>query len=205
MLTRRNRRGQALVEFALVLPIFVLALFGVIDGARLIYTSNQLSQAAREGARVASVEARWIGSADPACVTSTSTSPNPPIPASRPGAHVCPADASALKADVVAAVNQMAVGLGTITMVYLSCDTVTSGDPEASPPIPADAPPTGAWTEASVEFPECAPDTNGIAPPTASGDLVSVRVEYQYTPITPIVGSIIGSPTLSGSATMVIN
>jgi hypothetical protein len=35
--------------------------------------------------------------------------------------------------------------------------------------------------------------------------LVSVRVVYQYNPLTPIAGSIIGSVQLSGSATMVIN
>ena len=43
--------GQALVEFALVLPIFLLLLFGLIDVGRLVYTWNALNQAAREGAR----------------------------------------------------------------------------------------------------------------------------------------------------------
>ena len=59
---RRRRRGQSLVEFALVLPIFLLVLFGLIDVGRYVYMNTMLSQAAREGARVASVEASWIGS-----------------------------------------------------------------------------------------------------------------------------------------------
>lgn len=46
--------GQSLVEFALVLPIFLLLLFGVIDGGRAIFAYNQMSQVTRAVARVAS-------------------------------------------------------------------------------------------------------------------------------------------------------
>jgi Flp pilus assembly protein TadG len=50
---RRNGRqpGQALVEFALVLPLFVLFLLVVFDFGRGIYVYNGLSEAAREIAR----------------------------------------------------------------------------------------------------------------------------------------------------------
>jgi TadE-like protein len=192
MLTRHRGQGQSLVEFALVLPLFMLAFFGVIDGARLVYTNSQLSQAAREGARVAAVEASSIGSTDPSCVSTESQ-----ITPARPGAHVCPTDTSALKADVVSAVNRMAVGLGPIATVYLSCDAGTGhGDPA----------PTGAWTEASgLLYPMCADSVSLGAAPSDAGSLVSVRIVYQYNPITPIAGSIIGSLSLSASATMVIN
>ena len=47
---RPRSRGQSLVEFALVIPIFLLLLFGLIDGGRLVYQHSVLSQAAREGA-----------------------------------------------------------------------------------------------------------------------------------------------------------
>ena len=50
-----HRRGQALTEFALVLPIFAILLFGIIDVGRFVYTANALSNGAREGARVGSV------------------------------------------------------------------------------------------------------------------------------------------------------
>ena len=36
----RRTRGQALVEFALVLPIFVLIIFGILDAGRLIVVYN---------------------------------------------------------------------------------------------------------------------------------------------------------------------
>ena len=48
-------RGQSLVEFALVLPIFMLLVFGIIDGGRAILALNDMSQATRNVARVASV------------------------------------------------------------------------------------------------------------------------------------------------------
>ncbi len=53
--------GQALVEFALVIPVFLFILFGLLDVGRLVYTNSTLSQAAREGARLAAAEAGWIG------------------------------------------------------------------------------------------------------------------------------------------------
>ena len=55
MRRRRHGRGQALVEFALALPIFLMLMMGVFDLGRAIYMYNGVSQAAREIARVASV------------------------------------------------------------------------------------------------------------------------------------------------------
>jgi TadE-like protein len=52
-----------MAEFALVLPIFLLILFGIIDGGRMIFVSNQLSEAARDGARWGSVQERSTTSA----------------------------------------------------------------------------------------------------------------------------------------------
>jgi hypothetical protein len=53
-LTRRDgQRSQALIEFALVSPVLLLLLFGVIDIGRAIFYYDTLNHAAREGARVA--------------------------------------------------------------------------------------------------------------------------------------------------------
>ena len=43
--------GQALIEFALILPLFLLLLFGMIDFGRAYSASVTLTNAAREGAR----------------------------------------------------------------------------------------------------------------------------------------------------------
>lgn len=58
-MNRRQRgRGQALAEFALVVPIFLVFVFAIIDFGRYVYTANTLSNSAREAARVGSVGAR---------------------------------------------------------------------------------------------------------------------------------------------------
>ena len=54
---RRRDRGQALVEVALVAPLFFLMFFGIIDLARVIWANDIVANAAREGARFASVNA----------------------------------------------------------------------------------------------------------------------------------------------------
>jgi Flp pilus assembly protein TadG len=53
---RPRSRGQALVEFALIIPLFLLMLFGIIDIGRVIWANDALTNAAREGARFASVK-----------------------------------------------------------------------------------------------------------------------------------------------------
>lgn len=118
--SRGASRGQGLVEFALVIPVFLAILFGLVDLGRFVVTDNILSQAAREGARLASVEASWIGAGDTSCGAA--------------GGPVCPATPAVLVSHVAEAANRMVAGLGgTITDVYLSCDA-----PGAAP--------SGAWT-----------------------------------------------------------
>jgi Flp pilus assembly protein TadG len=51
--SRGRQRSQALIEFALVSPVLLLLLFGVIDLGRAIFYFDTLNHAAREGARVA--------------------------------------------------------------------------------------------------------------------------------------------------------
>jgi hypothetical protein len=48
-------RGQALVEFALVIPLFLLLMVALFDMGRAVFAYNTLTNAAREGARMAIV------------------------------------------------------------------------------------------------------------------------------------------------------
>jgi Flp pilus assembly protein TadG len=48
-------KGQALVEFALAVPLFVLLAVGFIDFSRLLFTYVSLTHGARELARVAAI------------------------------------------------------------------------------------------------------------------------------------------------------
>lgn len=50
-------RGQALVEFALIVPIFLLLLFALLDFGRVVFAQQTITQDAREGARAGLVAA----------------------------------------------------------------------------------------------------------------------------------------------------
>ena len=81
------------MEFSLVLPLFLLGFFGLIDGARLVYLNSTLSQAAREGARLGAVQAFWMGRTESACGTT--------------GGPTCPASFDILRNNVLSAANRM--------------------------------------------------------------------------------------------------
>jgi Flp pilus assembly protein TadG len=52
---RRDQRGTALVEFALIAPLLFLLLFGIIDFGRALNYYNEVTQLAGQGARAAAV------------------------------------------------------------------------------------------------------------------------------------------------------
>jgi Flp pilus assembly protein TadG len=52
---RERRRGQAVVEFALTLPLYLLILCGGIEFGRALFAHAQLHQATQEGARYGAV------------------------------------------------------------------------------------------------------------------------------------------------------
>jgi hypothetical protein len=168
----RARRGQSLVEFALVFPIFIMIVFGLIDAGRYVYMNIVLSQAAREGARVAAVEASWIGSSNSSC----GTTGGPTCPGAVTGAS------NSLQKDVTDAANRMVAPFGAVKDVYFSCQPVTATNPP------------GNWTNTDCAVGNRAPNQN----------VVWVRVDLTFTPITPVISST-WTFTTSGSATMVIN
>jgi Flp pilus assembly protein TadG len=61
---RNSERGIAVVELALLLPIFLLLVMGSVDFGRAFWTKNTLANVAREATRYASV--RSLRSQDPA-------------------------------------------------------------------------------------------------------------------------------------------
>src|SRR5438552_2784857 len=52
---KRDQSGSSAAEFALVLPLLLVLLFGIIDAGRWIWTYNQAEKAAQMGARMAIV------------------------------------------------------------------------------------------------------------------------------------------------------
>ena len=53
--SRRGQRGQALIEFAFAITVFMMAFIGLLDLAHGVFVYNGVSQAAREIARETSV------------------------------------------------------------------------------------------------------------------------------------------------------
>ena len=84
---KQRDRGAAAVEFALILPILLLLIGGIIDFGNLYYNQIIVSNAARDGARLVSanpvanpgwtsaqIQARITAASSPVNVNSTSTS-----------------------------------------------------------------------------------------------------------------------------------
>jgi hypothetical protein len=52
----RKQRGAAAVEFAVVAPVFLLLIFGMLEYGRMVMVQQMLTNASREGARRAVLE-----------------------------------------------------------------------------------------------------------------------------------------------------
>ncbi len=180
---RPSRNGQGLVEFALVLPVFLLILFGLIDGARFVYMNTVVSQAAREGARLAATEARWIGNptADPSCVANAGL-----ITSANPGAHVCPATETG-------ATNSLAGG-------HHGCFQSDGGSVRGRQQRLFQLSAEHDRSDRRLDGPSVSHHANRLA----AKNNVWVRVDMPFRPITPILGQL-WAPTISGSATMTVN
>ncbi len=92
MTWRRDDRGAVAVEFAFVLPLILILVFGIIDFGRILMAQISLTQAAREGVRLAAVgrpsgevSARVSDAGLPLTVTvgSATYCPSPPTATSR--------------------------------------------------------------------------------------------------------------------------
>ena len=80
---RRRTDGQAMAEFALAVPILILAIVAIMEMAFFALTQTAINHAAHEGGRVAalpgttaesSVKARVISASDPVVVASSEIS-----------------------------------------------------------------------------------------------------------------------------------
>jgi hypothetical protein len=110
-----RRRGQSLAEFALVLPLFLAMVFGIIDLGRVIWAMDDLGNAAREGARYASVH----GNSD------LTPCPTGPGATAQPG---CPALGSDLKDPTRQAVQGFLVAPGSSIVIEVCYfDTASVG------------------------------------------------------------------------------
>lgn len=89
--TRARRRGASAVEFAIVAPVFFLVVLGIIEFGRMVMAQQVITNAAREGARIAVLDSAttarvqtrvgdYLAAAGLSGAT-VSVSPNPPTTA----------------------------------------------------------------------------------------------------------------------------
>jgi len=82
---KRHGTGQALVEFALVIPLFLIVVFGVLDLGRGVWAMDTAAHAASEATRFAIVHGGSVGTSchvgtpvqPPVFISPTPTCPNP--------------------------------------------------------------------------------------------------------------------------------
>src|SRR5215213_4680643 len=67
-LARRRERGTAIVELALVLPVFFLLVMGVFDLGSAVFMRTVLANAAQDGARFAVIDPQNV-----TCIKSIAT------------------------------------------------------------------------------------------------------------------------------------
>ena len=184
-LRHRDRSlGQGLVEFGLVLPIFLALLIGMVDIGRAVWANNAVANAAREAARFASVHG---GSCEDLTSTGCTSGYYCPVgpavgTAAIPAAGTnCP-NPSPSKQSIYDTANSYMIAGGTgssITACYFN----------PAPPVSATS---------------CTGNTDGTGANNARGMAVTVTVTSS---VPMIVGSLIGVGTInvSGTSTMLIN
>ena len=141
---RPRTRGQSLVEFALILPIFLLLIMGIVDAGRLVYTFNTVSNSARQAARVA--------------IVNQSTT----------GTNTCDS----------ASATAWPVGCGVVSGLVLDLQ-------------PADV---------AVSYRN--PTDTAACSPLSIGCTAVVTVTGTYTPLTPVIGQLIGTMDVASTTKM---
>jgi Flp pilus assembly protein TadG len=177
---RTHSRGQGLVEFALVLPIFMVILIGMVDLGRAIWANNSVANAAREAARFASVHGGTCKDlTSTGCVSSNYCPVGPPGPktAIPSASSSCPYPSSS-KQSIYDTANGFLVGGGTTTVTACYYN------------------PTSANS--------CSGNTDSSGANNTRGMAVSVTVS---TTVPIILGSFLGfsTMTVSGTSTMLVN
>jgi Flp pilus assembly protein TadG len=138
---RRCEGGQSLVEFALILPVIVLTVFGLFDLGRGVFAYNTLAQAARQANRTAIVDQ----------------------------------DVDRVKAVAIATAATLSLSSGNVNVCFK--DSETSQRDCAAP---------------STD--QCPEATRVI------GCLAIVTATLAYVPMTPILGTLVGSIQLSSTS-----
>jgi Flp pilus assembly protein TadG len=90
---RRRLSGQTAVEFALVLPLVLIFLSGVIAGSYLFFQNNAVGNGSRAGSRMATIESNLYKGTGPYCEEGK---PDTIVNAVKGAANILPLNSGAL-------------------------------------------------------------------------------------------------------------
>jgi hypothetical protein len=178
ILRPRDQRGQGLVEFALVLPVFMVLLLLMLEFGLAFNHNLTLGLATREGARVGAALAAGgksvtdcTGGNDPQLVDQQIIAGVQRILKS-PGSDVVLANISQVR---IFRADSAGVQMGTSVNVWTYTGAGTG--PTVDPGPPAD---TLDFSQGSVAWPACSRN-NGATP-----DSIGVGIRYNYAFKTPL-------------------
>jgi Flp pilus assembly protein TadG len=156
---QEGQRSQALIEFALVSPVLLLLVFGIIDIGRAVFYYDTINHAAREGARAAvRASTRLPTNADVLTTVSQQL-------IGAPVAEPCPQ--------------------GPVTSASPPANTAWVYVTEPSPPSTVEAnPPMNA---PGGEYPAAANGSCSAVNPAANNTDIQVTVRFNLILITPII------------------
>lgn len=180
----KRSRGQSLVEFALIAPLFLLILFGVVEYALINASIGAFNFAAKEGARYEAI----IGNGQ-----APGASP-PPLDQYVVNSVILPQVAGVVMAQAKAVVVYKAVesggcfGTGSVTGTTPTCQYQDALQPNGS----------GVWGFTQSGW---LPGTPGRNDQLSNADYLGVFISYQYTYLTAFFA--ITSPTITLSAVSV--
>ncbi len=178
-----RERGQGLVEFTLIVPLFLLMLVAMIDFGFAFYTNLTVEYASREGARIGA-----------ALAAGNSTLPCGPA-SGKPGPYVDDYVMAAVQRVLESAgiaVDLNASGGGGVNWIRIyKVTTAAGGDYNTNYnqwTYSAGGGPTVDgrvldFVQGSVGWSACTPRLNGATP-----DSIGVAISYTYAWITPIAG-----------------
>lgn len=161
-----RRRGQAMVEFALLAPVLFLILFGIVDLGRAVFYANELTNASREGARIA------ILASNP-CNTKVANPAGDCSKSSGTGVDVC----SAVENEA----NLIPTGSWT-------CGEKTAAVPPCTVGCAANANLAYVEVDSLASCTTTPSSTSSNTPRSAGHNAIKVTTTYYFRPLTGVVG-----------------
>jgi Flp pilus assembly protein TadG len=186
----RRREGQSVVEFALVIPLFVLLLIGIIEFAFALNAVLAVNFATREAALIAAEAGNGDG-ADCVILTKIEDSIS------------APSDRKSITSVEIYKANRVGAKLATNTYQRTPATPMSCTFP-GSPPIVITVPYSLVGGQNYEDIKRCnvlaGCPANAPLPLTTSVDQIGVEVSYSYTWRTPLSGLL----TLSGTGYTIV-